>query len=98
MMTNLEQQLENLYIQKNKIEEEIELVKEQIKAEKESVLVKKKFSKDEKIELFKSLFIGRFDIFAKKWVSQDGSKQGFYPVTTTFRGEDYLPFTNREIE
>ena len=98
MMTNLEIQLENLYIQKNKIEEEIELVKEQIKAEKESVLVKKKFSKDEKIELFKSLFIGRFDIFAKKWVSQDGSKQGFYPVTSTFRGEDYLPFTNREIE
>ena len=98
MMTSLEQQLENLYIQKNKIEEEIQLVKEQIKAEQESILFKKKFSKDDKIELFKSLFIGRFDKKKKKWVSQDGSKQGFYPVTITFRGEDYLPFTNREIE
>ena len=95
MMTNLEQQLENLYIQKNKIEEEIQLVKEQIKAEKESVLVKKKFSKDEKIELFKSLFVGRFDIYAKKWVSRDGNKQGFYPVTATFQGEDYLPLLFR---
>jgi len=34
MMTNLEQQLENLYIQKNKIEDEIELLKEKIKIEK----------------------------------------------------------------
>ena len=54
MMTSLEQQLENLYIQKNKIEEEIQLVKEQINAELESILLKKKFSKDDKIELFKS--------------------------------------------
>jgi superfamily II DNA or RNA helicase len=97
-MINLEKQLENLYIQKNKIEEEIDFLNEQIKAEKESFSLKKKFSKDEKIELFQSLFIGRFDIFAKKWVSQDGTKQGFYPVTATFKGEDYLPFTNREIE
>uniref|UniRef100_UPI00404807E8 TOTE conflict system archaeo-eukaryotic primase domain-containing protein n=1 Tax=Aliarcobacter sp. TaxID=2321116 RepID=UPI00404807E8 len=97
-MTNLEIQLENLYIQKNKIDEEIQLIKEQIKLEKESELEKRIFSKDEKIELFKSLFIARFDIYAKKWISQDGSKQGFYPVTATFKGEDYLPFTNREVE
>ena len=97
-MTNSEKQLENLYIQKNKIDEEIELLKEQIRLEKDLTLVKKKFNKDEKIELFKSLFIARFDIYAKKWISKDGAKQGFYPVTGTFKAEDYLPFTNREIE
>jgi superfamily II DNA or RNA helicase len=97
-MTNSEKQLENLYIQKNKIDEEIELLKEQIRLEKDLTLVKKKFNKDEKIELFKSLFIARFDIYAKKWISKDGSKQGFYPVTGTFKSEDYLPFANREIE
>jgi len=97
-MTNLEKQLENLYIQKNKIEEEIDFLKEQIKLEKESVSIKKKFTKEEKIELFKSLFVGRFDLYAKKWISKDGSKQGFYPVTATFQGEDYFPLTNKEIE
>jgi superfamily II DNA or RNA helicase len=97
-MTNLEKQLENLYIEKNRIEEQIELLKQEIKVEKDSFLVKKKFTKDEKIEIFKSLFIARFDIYAKKWISKDGSKQGFYPVTATFQAEDYLPFTNAQIE
>ena len=97
-MKNLEKELENLYIQKNKIEEEIELLKEKIKIEKEKTLLKKDFTKDEKIELFKSLFVARFDIYAKKWVSKDGNKQGFYTVTATFQGEDYLPLTNRQIE
>ena len=97
-MISLEKQLENLYIQRNKIDDDIELLKEQIKAKKESFLLKKKFTKDEKIELFKSLFIARFDIYAKKWISRDGTKQSFYPVTATFQGEDYLPFTNNEIE
>ena len=97
-MTNLEKQLENLYIEKNRIEEQIELLKQEIKVEKDSFFVKKKFTKDEKIELFKSLFIARFDIYAKKWISKDGSKQGFYPVTATFQAEDYLPFSNKEIE
>ena len=96
-MTNLEKQLENLYIEKNRIEEQIELLKQEIKVEKDSFFVKKKFTKDEKIELFKSLFIARFDIYAKKWISKDGSKQGFYPVTATFQAEDYLPFSNKEF-
>ncbi|MBD3831349.1 MAG: helicase, partial [Arcobacter sp.] len=96
-MQTLEKRLEELYIQKNKIDEEIESLKEQIK-EKQALKIKKTFTKDEKIELFKSLFIARFDIYAKKWVSRDGLKQGFFPVTKTFQGEDYLPLTNYEIE
>ena len=61
-MKILEKQLENLYIQKNKIDEESELLKQKIKIEKEKILRKKDFTKDEKIDLFKSLFVGRFDI------------------------------------
>lgn len=97
MMQTLEKRLEELYIQKTKIEEEIAFLTNQIK-EKATLNQKKSFSKNEKIELFKSLFVARFDIYAKKWVSRDGSKQGFFPVTKTFQGEDYTPLTNYEIE
>ncbi|WP_226798559.1 DEAD/DEAH box helicase [Aliarcobacter butzleri] len=97
MMQTLEKRLEDLYIQKTKIEEEIAFLTNQIK-EKATLNQKKSFSKNEKIELFKSLFVARFDIYAKKWVSRDGSKQGFFPVTNTFQGEDYTPLTNYEIE
>lgn len=94
---NLEKRLETLFIQKNQIEEEIAFLKKQIE-ENSAKKVKKTLTKDEKIELFKSLFVARFDIYAKKWVSKDGLKQGFYPVTKTFQGEDYLPITSKEIE
>lgn len=93
----LEKRLETLFIKKAKIEEEIELLEKQIK-EKNSTKKTKTLTKDEKIELFKSLFVARFDVYAKKWVSRDGLKQGFYPVSKTFQGEDYLPLTNKEIE
>ncbi|WP_419681191.1 TOTE conflict system archaeo-eukaryotic primase domain-containing protein [Aliarcobacter butzleri] len=96
-MQTLEKRLEELYIQKTKIEEEIAFLTNQIK-EKATLNQKKSFSKNEKIELFKSLFVARFDIYAKKWISRDGSKQGFFPVTKTFQGEDYTPLTNYEIE
>ncbi|WP_323589906.1 TOTE conflict system archaeo-eukaryotic primase domain-containing protein [Aliarcobacter butzleri] len=96
-MQTLEKRLEELYIQKTKIEEEIVFLTNQIK-EKATLNQKKSFSKNEKIELFKSLFVARFDIYAKKWVSRDGSKQGFFPVTKTFQGEDYTPLTNYEVE
>ena len=70
----------------------------EIKEEKEKKAQKKEFSKDEKIEIFRNLFVARYDIYAKKWVSRDGLKQGFFPVTATFQGEDYIPLTNKEIE
>ena len=88
-METLEKRLEALYIQKNKIEEEIEFLKDEIKKQKElTALENRVLNKDEKIELFKSLFVARFDIYAKKWISRDGQKQAFYPVTATFKAED----------
>jgi len=99
-MINLENKLKNLYIQKENLEKEIKGLEKQIKNEKEKIskTLKTTFTKDEKIDIFKSLFIGRLDIYAKKWVSKDGNKEDFYPVTRTFQGEDYLPLTNKEIE
>ncbi|RXJ89754.1 helicase [Arcobacter sp. CECT 8983] len=89
----IEERLKELYEQKNTIEKEIETL-EAIVNQKEN----KNLSKDEKVELFKSLFFARTDIYAKKWISKDGSKQAFYPLTQTFRGSDYLPLTNNDVE
>jgi len=98
-MINLENKLKSLYLQKENIEEEIKSLEEQIKNEKEkaSKPLKITFTKNEKIDIFKSLFIARKDIYAKKWISKDGNKQGFYPVTRTFQGEDYIPSYNTFI-
>ena len=94
MNQNNHERLQELYLEKQKIEEEIKLLEETIRNNKPS----KKLNKYEKIELFKALFINREDIFAKKWISKDGSKQSFYPVTRTFKGSDYLPISNKDIE
>jgi len=85
--------LKYLYSKKQEIEVEIKKL--------ESILVEnqnRQLTKNEKIELFKTLFFSRQDIFAKKWVSKDGSKKGFYPITQTFKGTDFLPVTNKDIE
>lgn len=97
-MINLENKLKSLYLQKEEIEVKIKSLEEQIQERKTQQSLKTTFTKDEKINIFKSLFIARLDIYAKKWVSKDGNKQGFYPVTRTFQGEDYIPLTNKEIE
>ncbi len=91
-MIKIREKLKQLYQEKTKIEEEIRLLESKLQG------TKKHLSKYEKIDLFKDLFINRIDIFARKWVSKDGKKQGFSPVTQTFKAEDYLPLTNDEIE
>lgn len=37
-------------------------------------------SKEQKIELFRSLFKGREDVFAQRWESQDGQRSAYYPA------------------
>ncbi|MEN5387140.1 DEAD/DEAH box helicase family protein [Aliarcobacter skirrowii] len=92
-MKNLEEELEKLYLEKSNIEERIAQL-ESLKNQN----IKKEFSKDEKISLFRELFVARADIYAKKWRSRDGAKEGFSAVTATFMGEDFLPLTNKELE
>ena len=42
--------------------------------------VSKKSSPQEKINLFKSLFIGREDVFALRWSNSKSGKSGYSPV------------------
>jgi len=77
--------------QKSTIEKEIMLIKHDI--EKLSP-----FSKADKITLFHKLFIGNELAYAKHWVSKDGLKKGYAPVTKTFRGSDYIPVNNFVIQ
>ncbi|AYJ79565.1 helicase [Aliarcobacter cryaerophilus ATCC 43158] len=95
-MKTVELELEELYFQKQKLEEKIKELENSLKNEK--LKDKKEFSKDEKIELFKELFISRADIYSKKWKSKDGSKEGFSAVSKTFMGDDFLPLTNKDLE
>ncbi|MCT7544227.1 DEAD/DEAH box helicase [Aliarcobacter cryaerophilus] len=95
-MKTVELELEELYFQKQKLEEKIKELENFLKNQKSKD--KKEFSKDEKIELFRELFISRTDIYAKKWKSKDGTKEGFSPVSKTFIGDDFLPLTNKDLE
>lgn len=91
-MNALEQRLNQLFEQKRAIEDEIETLQKTLQHSY------KELSKDEKIELFKTLFVGRLDCYAKKWISKDSTKHYFFPVTKTYKGEDYLPLSNEAIE
>jgi len=95
MMTKSER-LRDLYLQKKAIEDEIYSLEQELK--QSSISAKKDFSKDEKIDIFKSLFIARFDIYAKLWQNKDKTKQRYYPVSKTFKGEDYIPLKDDQIE
>lgn len=95
-MKTVELELEELYFKKQKLEEKIKELENFLKNQKSKD--KKEFSKDEKIELFRELFISRTDIYAKKWKSKDGTKEGFSPVSKTFMGDDFLPLTNKDLE
>jgi len=88
---NLHQKLHALEIQKEKIDREIHQLK--IVIEKSSP-----FTKTQKIQLFKSLFVVRKDVYAKHWISKDGVKSGYAPVTRTFRGSDYIAITDSVIQ
>ena len=81
------------YLESERINLDNEILKTKREIEKLSP-----FSKEQKIELFKSLFIGRYDVFAKYWISSDGLKKGYSPTTYTFKGNDYIPISNEIIQ
>ena len=93
MNHKISQRLKYLYSKKQEIEEEIKKLEAQ-----EKINQNKQLTKNEKIELFKTLFLSRLDIFAKKWLSKDSSKYVYYPVSKTFKGSDFLAITNNDIE
>lgn len=91
ILSELHQKLQYLESQRTQLENEILETKKQIEQ-------LSPFTKEQKIELFKSLFIGRSDVFAKYWVSRDGLKKGYSPATYTFKGSDYIPVSNEIIQ
>lgn len=66
-----------------KLEKENNELKEKIygkKMEKELVSTPKVISNEEKIQIFKDIFKGRTDLYAKRWTSNKTGKSGYSPV------------------
>lgn len=91
---SLKKRLEELYQHKQQVVAQIEQLESALKKSS----AQQQFSKDEKIALFKTLFVGNPNIYAKKWHNKSNQKSHYFPVTQTFKGEDYLPFSNEAIE
>ena len=81
-------QLNELYSKLNILESQKQSIEKEILETKTNIEKLSPFSKEQKISLFKSLFIAREDVYPKYWVSKDGSKKGYSPVAYTFRGQE----------
>lgn len=90
-LQELRSRLNDLESQKRTIEAQILQIKREL--EKHSTL-----TKEDKIALYRSLFIGREDVYATYWISADGLKKGYFPKTATFQGNDYLPLTDAVLQ
>ena len=80
-MRDIQRRLDELLKQKLLIEEEITQLQEILNHEKTT------YTKNEKIELFKSFFIGRTDRYAKKWVSKDLTQERFFLLHKPTKGK-----------
>ena len=49
-------------------------------------------SREERVNIFLSRFIGRSDVFARRWQKWDSSISGYAPVYTDYRKKAYEPF------
>ena len=58
----------------------------------------KELGKEEKIQIFRSLFKGRDDVFSQRWDSLDGTKSAYYPVYANKERNAYVPLSDRYIE
>ena len=54
--------------------------------------INKHSSVDEKIDLYMSLFIGRDDVYAKRWYSVQSGKSGYQPVC----GNEWSELCNKQ--
>ena len=91
-------QLQELYQKLNRLESQKLSIENEILNTKKQIDKISPFSKQDKVNLFKSLFIGREDVYANYWVSKDGSKKGYSPVAYTFRGKDYISINDNIIQ
>jgi len=94
----IEMHQEQLYKRLTELEKQKSLIEKEIIAVKQEIDKRPPFSKADKIALFRTLFIGNELAYAKHWVSKDGLKKGYAPVTKTFRGSDYIPVNDFVIQ
>ena len=58
-----------------------------------------RLSPEEKITLFRSLFRGREDVFARRWEKWDGGVSGYSPIYKNWKKkDDYEPLTGAWVE
>jgi len=90
--------LNELYSKLNLLESHKRSIENEILETKKIIEKLSPFSKQQKIALFKSLFVAREDVYPTYWISKDGTKKGYSPATFTFRGQDYIPISNNIIQ
>jgi len=56
------------------------------------------FSREERVEIFRSLFKGREDVFARRWEKWNGGVSGYSPVYANQDKESYVPLTTDWME
>ncbi|MGD9555106.1 MAG: DEAD/DEAH box helicase family protein [Arcobacteraceae bacterium] len=91
-------QIQDLYSKLNYLESQKQNIEYEIIETKKLIEKLSPFTKSQKIALFKSLFIGREDVYAKYWINKEGTKKGYSPVAYTFRGTDYIPIDDNIIQ
>lgn len=90
-------QLQELYTKLANLESNKQTIEQEILETKKFIEKLSPFTKAQKIELFKSLFIGREDVYATYWINKEGTKKGYSPATYTFRGTDYIAINDTII-
>ena len=91
-------QIQNLYNKLNYLESQKQNIELEIIETKKLIEKLSPFTKSQKIELFKSLFIGREDVYATYWINKERTKKGYSPAAYTFRGSDYIPVSDDIIQ
>jgi len=91
-------QLNELYSKLNFLESQKQSIEQEIQETKKIIEKLSPFSKQQKIALFKLLFVAREDVYPTYWISKDGDKKGYSPATFTFRGKDYIPINDNIIQ
>nr|WP_296824626.1 DEAD/DEAH box helicase family protein [Sulfurovum sp.] len=90
-------QLDALYQRLKALESQKATIEAEIKVIKQKISQSSTLSQEDKITLFKSLFIGREDVYAQYWIKSDGTNKGYFPKTYTYKGTDYKPLTSEVI-
>jgi len=73
-------QLNELYSKLNSLESQKQAIEQKILETKQVIEKLSPFSKQQKISLFRSLFIAREDVYPTYWISKDGTKKGYSPA------------------